>query len=163
MAQSDPRPGHVHIRGVEDSDLAAFFEHQLDGEATRMAAFPAREREAFMAHWERIRADKSVVTQTIGVDGQVAGNLVSWEQEGHHEIGYWLGRDYWGRGIATQALALFIAQVKARPLYAYVAVHNIASMRVLEKCGFRRAAAQGTASLTSEDSAGEHIAFVLEL
>jgi RimJ/RimL family protein N-acetyltransferase len=93
-----------------------------------------------MAHWERIRADKSVVTQTIGVDGQVAGNLVSWEQEGHHEIGYWLGRDYWGRGIATQALALFIAQVKARPLYAYVAVHNIASMRVLEKCGFRRAA-----------------------
>ncbi len=51
-------------------------------------------------------------------------------------MGYWLGREYWGKGIATRALSLFLDQVTARPLYAYVAKHNLASIRVLQKCGF---------------------------
>ena len=42
----------------------------------------------------------------------------------------------WGRAIATQALNQFIGQVQTRPLYAHVAKHNIASIRVLQKCGF---------------------------
>jgi RimJ/RimL family protein N-acetyltransferase len=54
-------------------------------------------------------------------------------------VGYWLGRSYWGRGIATRALALFLPLVPARPLYAHVASHNTGSMRVLVKCGFRPA------------------------
>ena len=52
-------------------------------------------------------------------------------------IGYWIGRDFWGRGIATAALAAFIAQVKERPLHAFVATHNVGSIRVLEKCEFK--------------------------
>lgn len=39
-------------------------------------------------------------------------------------------------GIATQALSQFLDQVRLRLLYAHVARHNIASIRVLEKCGF---------------------------
>ncbi|HEX5689187.1 MAG TPA: GNAT family N-acetyltransferase [Roseiflexaceae bacterium] len=52
------------------------------------------------------------------------------------EIGYWLGRQFWGQGIATQAVAAFLEIVTTRPLYAYAVAHNVASRRVLEKCGF---------------------------
>jgi RimJ/RimL family protein N-acetyltransferase len=80
--------------------------------------------------------DDNVFKQTILFDGQVAGNIVSWEGSDQRQIGYWLGKPYWGRGIATRALAQFLDQVRARPLYAHVARHNIASLRVLQKCGF---------------------------
>ena len=66
----------------------------------------------------------------------MAGNVVSWQQSGEQEVGYWLGREYWGKGIATRALSAFLDHFKTRPLYAHVAKHNRASIRVLEKCGF---------------------------
>jgi RimJ/RimL family protein N-acetyltransferase len=51
-------------------------------------------------------------------------------------VGYWIGREFWGRGLATQALAELAGLVDARPLHAHVVKHNVASIRVLEKCGF---------------------------
>jgi RimJ/RimL family protein N-acetyltransferase len=131
----------VHLRAVEDGDVELFFEHQKDEEAVRVAAFPARERDAFLAHWARIRADPTAYLRTVLADGRVAGNVVSWEQSGRRLVGYWIGRDFWGRGVATEALALSVREQASRPLYAYVAVHNVGSIRVLEKCGFQRVAA----------------------
>jgi RimJ/RimL family protein N-acetyltransferase len=128
--------GNLQLRDVTESDLPIFFEQQLDPAATRMAAFPSKEREPFMAHWAKILNDDSVSIQTILFDGKVAGNIVSFEQNGQREIGYWLGKNFWGKGIATRALTAFLSQVTVRPLYAYVAKHNTASRRVLEKCGF---------------------------
>ena len=55
---------------------------------------------------------------------------------GARQVGYWLGRRYWGRGVATKALSAFLDLVTTRPLFAHVARHNAASLRVLEKCGF---------------------------
>jgi RimJ/RimL family protein N-acetyltransferase len=127
----------ISLRNVTEADLPIFFEQQLEPEAGRMAAFPARDRETFMEHWTRILGDETITKKTIVVDGQVAGNIVSFQQLGEPQVGYWLGKAYWGRGIATHALAAFLEQVKRRPLYAHVAKHNIASIRVLEKCGFR--------------------------
>jgi RimJ/RimL family protein N-acetyltransferase len=127
------------LRDVIESDLPIFFEQQLDPVANQMAAFPARDRDAFMAHWVKILTDEANILKTILYGDQVAGNIVSWEQpdEGsEREVGYWLGREYWGKGIATRALAAFLEQVTARPLYAYVSKHNLASIRVLQKCGF---------------------------
>jgi RimJ/RimL family protein N-acetyltransferase len=69
----------------------------------------------------------------------VAGNLVSWMQSGRRLFGYWIGQDFWGRGIATRALAECLPQVTQRPLFAYVARHNVGSIRVLEKCDFELA------------------------
>jgi RimJ/RimL family protein N-acetyltransferase len=126
----------VRLRDVAKTDLPIFFEHQLDPEATQMAAFSARDRDAFMAHWAKILADEAVGKQTILVDGQVAGNIVSWGEPGQRDVGYWIGRQYWGRGVATRALAAFLSHETARPLHAHVAKHNIGSLRVLEKCGF---------------------------
>ncbi len=131
-----PLTGDVLLREVAEGDLPIFFEHQLDPDATRMAAFPARDRKMFMAHWSRILDDETIITNTILFDGRVAGNIVSFVQSGEREVGYWIGRKYWGKGVATEALSEFLGHVETRPLYAHVARHNIASIRVLEKCGF---------------------------
>jgi RimJ/RimL family protein N-acetyltransferase len=130
----------VQLRDAAETDLAIFFEQQLDPDAIQMAAFPSRNREAFMAHWSKIMVDDSVVIKTILSNGDIAGNIVCFEQLGEREVGYWLGREYWGKGIASQALTQFLDLIKTRPLYAHVAKHNIASKRVLEKCGFKIAA-----------------------
>ena len=90
-----------------------------------------------MAHWANIMADESNILKTIVFNGQIAGNIVGWESSGEWEVGYWIGKEFWGKGIATQALLLFLGFVKTRPLYAHVARHNIGSRRVLEKCGFK--------------------------
>ena len=129
-------PPRVFLREVVDSELPIFFEHQRDPEAVRLAAFPSRDHDAFMTHWARLRREPSNIIRTIICDGQVAGNIGSWIAEDKRLIGYWIGRDFWGRGVATAALAAFVVEVKERPLHAFVAKHNVGSIRVLEKCEF---------------------------
>jgi len=128
--------GTVRLREVEDGDLAIFFEHQADPISSLMAAFPSRERGPFEEVWGRIRRKGGVSARTILFDGQVAGNILCFERGGETLIGYWLGREFWGKGIATRALTQFLSIVKHRPLHARVAKHNTRSIRVLEKCGF---------------------------
>jgi RimJ/RimL family protein N-acetyltransferase len=129
-------PPRVSLRDVIDSDLPIFFEHQRDPEANRMAAFPARDHEAFTAHWAKIRGGQTNILNTIVSEGKVAGYIGSWVAGDKRLVGYWLGRDFWGQGIATAALKEFVGQVKTRPLHVFVEKHNVASIRVLEKCGF---------------------------
>ncbi len=129
-------PRRVTLRDVRDSDLPTFFAYQSDPEANRMAAFPARDREAFTAHWAKIRRDPGNILKTILFEGEVAGNIGSWAAGDRRFVGYWVGREAWGKGIATAALEAFVAEVKERPLHAFVAKHNLGSIRVLEKCGF---------------------------
>lgn len=150
--------GDFRLREVTESDFPIFFEHQLDPEASRMAAFPPRDRDAFMAHWTKIMADDSNILRTVVFDGEVAGNLVSWERDGRRVVGYWIGREYWGNGVATKALSQFLAAMRDRPLYAHVAKHNVASIRVLEKCGFRDS---GEDVAASDDDDVEELLVVL--
>jgi RimJ/RimL family protein N-acetyltransferase len=124
------------LRDVIEEDLPVFFEQQRDPEAVEMAAFPAREREPFFEHWHRIMGDDELVAKTIVSEGEVAGNISSWERDGKRLVGYWLGREFWGRGLATQALAELVEELTVRPLYAEVSTTNVGSIRVLEKCGF---------------------------
>jgi len=102
----------VMLREVLADDLPIFFEHQLDPTATRMAAFPSRDRNSFNVHWTKILADETIYKKTIMYDGQIAGNMVSWEQSGDREVGYWIGKEYWGKGIASRALSLFLNYVQ---------------------------------------------------
>ena len=147
----------VRLRSVDVRDLVVFFDHQADPQAVEMAAFPARDRDQFTAHWAKVRADATAVTRTIGVDGLVAGNIGSWPQDGQQLVGYWVGREWWGRGVATQAVALLVDQVSVRPLYAHVARHNVGSIRVLEKRGFRRDREQEAAAPAPDDGIEELI------
>ena len=137
---------NIRLREVEPGDLPLFFEHQRDPVAVEMVAFTSRDRAAFDAHWAKILADKTGLIRTIvlasagsadSAPGEhVAGNIVSWNSEGKRELGYWIERAYWGRGVATAALSAFLDLEQTRPLYAGVARHNGGSIRVLEKCGF---------------------------
>jgi len=135
----------VRLRAVTEDDFPIFFEHQRDPEANRMAAFPPRDREAFMAHWGSILRDVNVVARTIEFVDRVAGNVVVFTYEGRREVGYWIGREFWGRGVATRALGALLTEVTERPIYAGVADTNLASIRVLEKCGFAVVAADAGA------------------
>ena len=150
----------VSLRSVEDRDIEVFFDHQADPQAVEMAAFPARDKDQFAAHWAKVRADDTNVVRTIVADGMVAGNIGSWQQNGQQLLGYWIGREFWGRGVATQALALLVDEVSIRPLYAHVVVHNVGSIRVLEKCGFRRDRVQETKASAPDDGI-EELIFVL--
>lgn len=127
---------NILLREVTEFDLPILYEQQLDPDAAEMAAFPSRDKEAFYTHSRKIMADSSVIFRAIVYAGQVAGSIVSWEMDGNREVGYWLGREFWGKGIATKALAEFVKIVTTRPLFAHVAKHNLGSKRVLEKCGF---------------------------
>jgi RimJ/RimL family protein N-acetyltransferase len=128
------------LREVRDEDLALLFEQWADPVAARMAAFTApdhMDRDAFERRWSRLRADETVISRAIVVDGEVAGTIGSWGDPDEREVTYWIGRSYWGKGVATGALNLFLTVERSRPLHARVASDNVASRRVLEKCGFR--------------------------
>lgn len=130
----------VILREVINSDLEAFFEHEQDPQAVYMAAFTSEDpadRAAFDDHWQRIQANPAILIRTIDVDGQVAGHIAAFERDGEAEVTYWLGREYWGKGIATRSLQVFLELEKRRPIYGRAAKDNRASIRVLEKCGFR--------------------------
>lgn len=150
----------VSLRRVEDSDIDLFFEHQADPLAVEMAAFPARDRDRFEAHWAKVRADNTLFARTIVADSSVAGNIGSWPDAGQQFLGYWIGREWWGRGVATRALTLLMQEVSVRPLYAHVVAHNGGSIRVLEKCGFQRDRTQGAGAPTS-DADIQELVFVL--
>lgn len=131
----------VSLRPVETDDLPIFFVHQLDPEATRLAAFPSRDRDAFFAHWTaNILGNPHAVCRTILAGNQVAGNMGAWTDADTKQrfVCYWLGREFWGRGIASAAMAQFLRFEATRPLNARVAKHNLGSIRVLEKAGFAR-------------------------
>jgi RimJ/RimL family protein N-acetyltransferase len=127
------------LREVRDEDLAVLFDQWADPVAARMAAFTApdhMDRDAFERRWSRLRADETVINRVIVVDGEVAGSIGSWGDPGEREVTYWIGRSYWGKGVATSALGAFLTIDPSRPLHARVASDNRASRRVLEKCGF---------------------------
>lgn len=131
----------VALRVVTPEDLPIFFEHQADPIAAELAGFPSRDRDAFFKHWNtNILGNPANSSRTILYDNQVAGNIGAWTDAETRErlIGYWVGRDFWGRGVATSALSQFLDYERTRPLVACVAQHNLPSIRVLEKSGFIR-------------------------
>ena len=125
------------LRPTEEADLPVLFEHQADSEAAAMAAVASREWDAFVEHRRTTDADPATTRRTIVVDGEVVGGVGSWPAApDERDVGYWIGRGHWGRGIATEALRAFLEIDLSRPMFAHVAVHNAGSRRVLEKCGF---------------------------
>ena len=129
----------VRLRAPIESDVAIFFEQQREPEAMRMAAFSSKDpndREAFDARWSRIRGDDDVRIRTIEDDGAVAGYVASFMRGDVREVSYWVGGAFWGRGVASTALGKFLEEETRRPLVGRAATDNIASRRVLEKCGF---------------------------
>ena len=156
-------PPIVRLREVEASDLPFFFENQRDPVAVEMVAYNSRDQAAFDEHWAKILADHTCLKKAIVVapadsadspaQEEVAGQINSWNSDGQRQVGYWLGRTYWGRGIATAALTAFLHVEPIRPLHASVAERNTGSIRVLQKCGF-------TIVAPPADLSGDHVPHV---
>lgn len=136
MSSTSTRTPDVRLREVRDGDLDALYEVQREPEGVAMVGIGSRDRGSFDAHWARIRSDGETTLRTIEADGAVAGWGVVFAVDGRLNVGYWLGREFWGRGIASETLRLLVAEVAERPLWATVLPENAGSRRVLEKNGF---------------------------
>lgn len=129
----------IGIRPVLPADMDQHFADQADPASAAMAGIGRRDRAAFDAHWAEWLAAKDKTVRSITADGQVVGNLLHWQREGRHEVGYRISQAWWGHGIASAALPLFVAELAVRPLHAQVTASNAGSIRVLERAGFVRA------------------------
>lgn len=130
------------LRAVTDSDLDTLFEHLSDPESVAMAAFTSEssnDRAAFDAWMARLMNSPDITLRAITWNGDLVGSISSFVIDEQTEVSYWIARSAWGRGIASRAVSLFIDQIRIRPLYARAASDNVASLRVLEKAGFRPA------------------------
>jgi RimJ/RimL family protein N-acetyltransferase len=129
----------LSLRPVEPSDLDDFFLHQQDQDANHMAAFGAKDpndRGVFDMHWQMILDDETIHARTILADGQVAGHILTYVENGVPELSYWLGKSFWGRGITTEAVGQFLTEFPERPLRARAVADNEASIRILTGHGF---------------------------
>lgn len=126
----------VQLRDLGPDDLPRLYEFNCDPEANRLAGTIPRSAENFPKHWSKVLADPSVIAKAITAGAELAGCISCFQRDGVHCVGYWLGREFWGQGIASKALELLLNEVTIRPLHAQVATSNLASMRVLQKCGF---------------------------
>jgi RimJ/RimL family protein N-acetyltransferase len=132
---------NVSLRSLEDGDLDAIFQQSTDPESIRLAAFTAEnqsDRSAFLDRMSRLRADSSVSFLVIDVDGAVVGTIGSFRIDDQREVTFWVDRTQWGKGIASAALQMLLAETAERPLYARAASDNVGSLRVLENAGFQR-------------------------
>jgi RimJ/RimL family protein N-acetyltransferase len=129
----------VALRPIEDADLDELFEQMRDPESVRMAAFTAKDpndRQAFDTHMSKVRTSPDVTMRAVTRSGLLVGSIASFVTDGHTEITYWIDRDVWGQGVASQALDLLLGTVRVRPVYARAASDNAGSLRVLQKAGF---------------------------
>lgn len=126
----------VTLRPVSPCDLDLFFANESDAEASKMAVARPRSRDAFDAHWAKILASDDVTARTILYRDKVAGSINRFRIDEMEWVGYWIGKEYWGMGIARDALRLLLKEFTARPLHARIATSNIGSRRVAEHCGF---------------------------
>jgi ribosomal-protein-alanine N-acetyltransferase len=153
----------LKLRKTSLTDLGTFFLFQLNEESNYMAAFTAKDlsdREAYFEKWGRLIADPAIHMQSIEVEGELVGSLLIWLMGDEPQIAYGVGRQYWGRGIASEGLRMFLKLEPRRPLYGRVAFDNLRSQRVLEKCGFVRS---GTERAFANARGGEIEEFVYVL
>jgi RimJ/RimL family protein N-acetyltransferase len=86
------------------------------------------------------RPPTDITVRAITHDDRLVGTIGCFVLEGRTEVTYWLDRKYWGQGIASRALVLFLGEVPVRPVRARVASDNVGSLRVLHNAGFQTVA-----------------------
>src|SRR5436305_9513268 len=94
-----------------------------------------KDRVAFDAHWDKILNSSQITKRTIVAEGRVARHISCYPHGENIDVTYWLGREVWGRGLATQEINRMVPLVVARQIFERVATDNIGSLRVLHICG----------------------------
>ncbi len=129
------------LRPTTQNDLETLFKFQLDKKANYLAAFTSEDptdKKAYTEKWIRLLTDERITTKTVIEDGTIVGSITKYEMNGNAEITYWIGKEFWGKGIASSALREFLKLETTRPIYGRVAFDNIGSQKVLTNCGFTK-------------------------
>lgn len=129
------------LRHTRVEDIPRLYALECDAEVAAMAGIKPRTREMFFAKWEEVLRDPNVRARVIEVRGpggaEFAGTINVTQADGRNMVGYLIARSHWGRGVASRALEALLKEEPRRPLHANVIRTNPASIRVLEKNGFR--------------------------
>lgn len=129
----------ISIRPSVAADINDFFEFQLDEAANYMAAFTAKktnDKTAYLEKHTKLLLNPTVNMQTVLAGDTIIGTVTKFEINNEAEVPFWINKPFWGQGIATKALKLFLKTEKKRPLFGHAACDNFGSQKVLEKCGF---------------------------
>src|SRR6202167_4197166 len=103
--------------------------------ATRRAQ-PVQDPQTAQTSAGQVKEQAEVTNRIITLDGRLVGSIASFVVDGDTEVTYWIDRSFWGQGIASRALALFLESVSVRPLFARAASDNVRSLKVLQRAGF---------------------------
>jgi [ribosomal protein S5]-alanine N-acetyltransferase len=171
MSSSSARDS-IRIRGYREEDLAALPGIFGDWKVVQWMswAIPHPYTEADAEAWmERVLNESPTENFIIEVSGRAAGGInilpCSGEKTGVAEMGFWLAQAYWGQGIATEAVRLFLPYVfgerRLRRVEAYLYAANLASARVLEKCGFTREAVLREAHIDRQGNVSDCLLYTL--
>lgn len=131
----------IELKNTKISDLEYFFHFQMDEEANYLAAFTAKDssdKKVYIKKWSKLLLDETVNLKTIFLKNEIVGSIAKYEIGGIAEITYWIDKKFWKRGIATTTLSQFLLLETKRPINGRVAFDNNGSIKVLEKCGFKR-------------------------
>lgn len=157
MAHRESLASRVMLRPVAPADLEFLYQMQTDPRACALSMVRPRTREAFFEVWEGkdgvggVFRTPRIVPRAIvlrpeggagggaeGGAGELVGCINLFLRDDQEWIGYAVARPVWGRGIASRALGLLLAELPPtrRPLHARAAVSNSASVRTLLRNGF---------------------------
>lgn len=129
----------IQLRPSVEEDINNFYAYQLDEEANYLAAFTAKDptdKTAYLEKYTKLLLNPTVNMQTILVNNDVVGTVTKFEIDNEAEIAFWIDKPFWGQGVATKALKLFLNMETKRPIFGHAAFDNYGSQKVLEKCGF---------------------------
>lgn len=131
----------IELKHTNQKDLETLFLFQLDKDANYLAAFTSKnpsDKDAYIKKWTKLLSDEKINVRTILLKNEIVGSIAKFEMESNAEITYWIGKEFWGKGIASTALKKFLEIEKTRPLFGRIAFDNLGSKKVLENCGFSK-------------------------
>ena len=140
----------VRLRTLNISDAKAIYEYLKDGEVSKWTLIPQPYKRidalkfVLKSQYKRMLKKEYVfgiiLKETNHLVGVISLLNINWSNK-NAELGYWLGKEYWGRGLTTEAIDLILnfafKELNLHRIYAYVFEENIASRRVLEKNSFK--------------------------
>jgi RimJ/RimL family protein N-acetyltransferase len=161
------KPPDILLRRTHAADLPRLHAMELDEASNALAGTKPRDWPTFHDRWMQILADVDdgvlgVIPRVVIADGSVVGAVNISPHEGRSAIGYWVAREWWGRGIATRAVGMMLGEFTRRPLIATASAANLPSIRVLEKHGFVLVDRRATPE-TPRTVARETVTLVLEV
>ena len=131
----------IKLKPTNQNDLETLFSFQLDKDANYLAAFTSKnpsDKDGYIEKWTKLLSDEKINIRTILLKKEIVGSIAKFEMEGNAEITYWIGKEFWGKGIASNALKKFLEIEKTRPIFGRIAFDNVGSKQVLENCGFSK-------------------------